>query len=495
MPLKPGNRLLYRGVTRVNVVKENWKAAARRNDLYGLRGRKAAEKKEYEAPQTQKSVWGGEFKVTKKLMQFDSKPKGVINTQMERNTRIEDLNKGGFQDSIHINKNKTPEQQTIKANLAKDAARRVREFLFKNIEKNEGAPPVSDMLCELILNHTDKSKPDVIQSIKAANHEIPLALYHLDQEHPRQPHSGVVSAEIIQDYGGAVIRLECETVERSLGEGFLRLAKRISRTAAMLPMNTPPDKVLQELLTTQLTDSDVYVCDELIKASTSWGETVTVTSASLVPSPEGSLFGWYVHNPRDLYPGQGAGIAFVTFLLSDSDTQLLEPEWMQRLQDTIPARLAEHCLLEPLYRNKGGRILKQTLVSPLTPAEHRRYPTYTPTVYDWLEDEMYRARVTASRFGLVSTVLSPNPATRTWVSLSAEAHRYDKFSSRTDPPPAADGSRNMQAENTRIKADHKEEELWFNEPGQMTETELQEEQKNSNDDGFETDDELMRKGV
>eukprot|EP01059_Diplonema_ambulator_P025303 TRINITY_DN42347_c0_g1_i1.p1 TRINITY_DN42347_c0_g1~~TRINITY_DN42347_c0_g1_i1.p1 ORF type:complete len:504 (+),score=159.49 TRINITY_DN42347_c0_g1_i1:59-1513(+) len=484
-------------MSRVDVVKDNWKGRMRREAIMGRERYEQAERGQYRE----------EFRVSKVLQQFDVKPVAEVNMLQAVNTKPEQLVNGGFQDMVQVHASKlTNEQRTIKLNMASERDSRVRGHLFKMGNRrfeDVGVAMSAELEAAIRSQLQDPQSVDgntVLEAVREANFEVPLAAYYLNRVHgvelaPGATGCGVVTAELLPNRGGAIVKLECATMGRSLEEGFLRLAKRVARAAATLPIASDPEGLIERLLTTQMHDSTKFVCDELIAASKSWGEPVKITAVSLVPCPPQALLGLYILNPRDVYPGQGAGVSVVTFLLDEADAMLLEPEWTARLQSTVPPALAQHCMLEPLYVGAGGRVLKQPVMFSLTGHEAMRYPDGRPALYDWLEDQMSRARVTATRFGVVTTRLGYSTDDKTWVSLAAESHRYDKFSSRTDPPPLENGEKDLRSHNTRIKADHADEELWFNEPGQMTHTELKEEQAKGMPSGFETDDELMNKSA
>ncbi|KAJ9438697.1 hypothetical protein DIPPA_16012 [Diplonema papillatum] len=309
----------------------------------------------------------------------------------------------------------------------------------------------------------------------------------------KQPHAGVVSADLVQGYGGAIVTLRCESVEASVSAFFLSLAKKISKTAAALPLTSADP--LSDLLTAQCHDSEVFVEDLLVEASGYLQEVVSIAEVALVPWPENALLGWHVNNPRNVHTGQGSVVTVVLVMFPEVELAYLEPEWRDRLQDTIPHVLAQHYTFEPLWFGVGGRSLKQHLLASLPPHERLRFPDGMPSIFDWLSDICQRHRTLISRFGVISAGLGL-PVVKKWVSFSVEDNRYYNFSLAFDPQPRpellARGDYSKHSVEDRIAVNHAEEELWYNEPGEKSfDTLAREQEAGVHDPVDESDDELM----
>eukprot|EP01061_Rhynchopus_euleeides_P038134 TRINITY_DN65552_c0_g1_i1.p1 TRINITY_DN65552_c0_g1~~TRINITY_DN65552_c0_g1_i1.p1 ORF type:complete len:553 (+),score=110.31 TRINITY_DN65552_c0_g1_i1:66-1661(+) len=469
------------------------------------------------------------FAVTRAAHHFNLGTEAERNLMWAKNTRFWQVKDEGFQVTLeNLDGDAAPSRQRnrdARSNALRDEKIRARRFLFRQSDEHFSVmdPEVSERLCALVSNRLEKcgvprvafTPAEVRGALVECNHEVPLALHYLrcDAESRDTPEwdavaellrkgqkhfdCGVVSCDMIDGHQASVIELGCESVATMFSDAFLDLAKDISRTAAAVlqPESAAEGCAVSSLLTCQMHNSDVYVGDALLALSKQLLEVITVRRVALVPNPSDALLGWHLNNPRHRHAGQASAVCFALVLLGQQDSNLLEPEWRARLQETLPHALAQHCLLEPLWFNEEGRMLKQPFLSPLPEHELMRFPKGRPTLFDWLEDQSTRSRVLVTRFGVVNAQLGMGCA-KTWVSYAAEKYRYSKFSESVDPSMVGDVSetgnysKDLAAPDAKILPDMQAEEMWFNEPGQKTFTQHSEEDADL-PTGFHTDDELM----
>ena len=467
---------------------------------------------------------GGRYAVTRAAHHFNLGTQAERNLFWEKNTRFWEVANEGFQLAVetptHTGQNTLPEDASrndeIRYNSARDAEVRTRRHLFPESDRHFKVldPEVSDRFIQLVRNRlsactvspTFFTEEELKEAAIQCNHELPLTLYSLKKLAERDPEvakkmderrfdCGIVSCDMIEGHQAAVVDVSCGSVRTMLGDSFLDLAKQISQTACSLEIEADFD-IVEQLLTSELYNSDLSVSEALQQLSDKCGEKIGIRRVSLVPCPEDGLIGWHINNPRERHAGQGSAICMVLVLLNEADSGLLEPEWKFRLQETLPHPVAQHCLLEPLWYNAEGRMLKQPFLSPLPRHELMRFPSGRPSLFEWMEDQCARSRLLISRFGVVNVQLGLGSA-KTWVSYAAEQYRYKKFSEAVDPAmyhDATEGNldKNMSVNESDVLPDMQAEEMWHNEPGQRTFSQHEAEDNKNTPTGFETDDELMR---
>ena len=480
------------------------------------------------------------FQGTKAYHHFTPGTAAERNLAWQANTRFWEVKGEGFQVSLEAEADAAAEgagaavsesrNAALRRNAERDAACRTHTHLFPQRDGqqfSELVPRVSDRLLRLARSRLERcgdavsarfTDACVREALVESNHELPLALYYLKarlqteddpltaQMHEKHFDCGVVSCDVAEGAGGALVEVGCGSVAVSLSDAFLDLAKALSRTAAALPEAAEEEQagggsgsdLLEALLTAQLDGSDAYVADALLAFSKSVREVVTVRRVARVPWPARTLLGWHMNNPRSRHPGQASAVCFALVLLHPTTAEMMEPEWLLRLQDTLPHPVAQHCLLEPLWFNSAGRVLKQPLLSPLPRHELMRFPGGRPCLYDWLDDQCARSRLVLSRFGIISMHLGVAVA-KTWVSFAAEQYRYRKLSRAVDPvlkedaAETGDLSKDMSSADAAVKPDMDAEEMWHNEPGERSFSAQAEAEKEEMPDGFDTDDDLMNR--
>ena len=447
------------------------------------------------------------FRNSKEDVHYSHGTRAQRSLKERRNTKVWELKREGFHDTIIRNSNKLPPRNLeVKKNVERYQNESTRSYLFKDSPHrfNEIPNTVSDRLINLVKSRLDpsnkKTDSEIRKSLLDSNLEISIAVYLL-QGKPSliatKCDYGVTTIEYIDGIGAVVIQLSCESLSMMIDKRFLDVAHQVSSSVSEVDLFKPFTDPKSILLTSNVNidGNTLPLEDFLLKKSLSLNEAITIKRVTVAPHPINGFMGWYVHNPRDDTNKLGDSICCVSVMVDEIEWSLLESEWKDKAQSYIGHVLAQHCCLEPLRVGDTGRLLKQSLQAPLDYDESFRFSSGSPTVFDWLDDCSQRLRIPITRFGVVKSHQTIG-VSKIWVSFLAEDHRYGNFSRHNDPQPVEEkfikGDFSKEnSHNKKIKNDLEVQEMWHNEPGQKSFSELTSQSEDVKDDGFESDEELL----